>query len=65
MVTDEHGIIVERIVGDRNTYMTLLQLAVSGILSKEGNKAFKKAIDKISLETLAHEPENENNGAEG
>lgn len=50
MLTDEHNLCVRR---DNNGYVTtatLLQQAVSGVLSKKANKQFQKTVGKL-LET--------------
>lgn len=47
MVFDEVQLVVQRVNKRHATDATLLQLAVSGVLSKEGNKLFKKQIKAL------------------
>lgn len=50
MLSDETNICVRRVNNGHVTDATLLQQAVSGVLSKKANKQFQKTISKI-LET--------------
>lgn len=50
MVSDEASLCVRRDNNGHVTTATLLQQAVSGVLSKKGNKQFEKTIKKL-LET--------------
>jgi len=47
MLTDEHNLCVRRDNNGHVTTATLLQQAVSGVLSKKGNKLFEKSIGKL------------------
>jgi hypothetical protein len=55
MLLDEHNLVVERLNGLEVTRATLLQLAVSSILSKKAGKEFDKHIASLNIETFAHE----------
>jgi hypothetical protein len=48
MVWDEARIVVDRDNGMEATRAVLLQLAVSSVLSKEGGKAFREQIEKLT-----------------
>jgi len=47
MLQDEARLVVQRVNNGHVTTATLLQQAVSGVLSKEGNKAFRKVIKEL------------------
>ena len=47
MLMDEARLITQRVNVGHVTTATLLQSAVSGILSKRANKEFKKQIDRL------------------
>lgn len=55
MLLDEHNLVVERLNGMEVTRATLLQLAVSSILSKKAGKEFDKSISALNIETFAYE----------
>lgn len=48
MVWDEGRLVVDRLNGLMATEMTLLQLAVAGVLSKKAGKEFEKQINRIT-----------------
>ena len=52
---DEHNIVVERVNASEVTRATLLQLAISGVLSSKSYKLYTQKVDALSFETLAHE----------
>lgn len=56
MLLDEYNLVVERINGLEVTRATLLQLAVSSVLSKKAGKVFDKQIKRLTVETEAYEP---------
>ena len=47
ILQDEARLVVQRVNNGHVTTATLLQQAVSGVLSKEGNKAFRKVIKEL------------------
>lgn len=47
---DEARLVVERVNNGHVTTAVLLQMAVSGVLSKKANKAFQKQIKKLTEE---------------
>lgn len=47
MLHDEARLVVQRVNNSHVTTATLLQQAVSGVLSKEGNKTFQKTIKSL------------------
>lgn len=55
MVSDEHALVVERMNGYEVTRATLLQNAVSSILSKKGGELFRKHINSLNIVTTARE----------
>lgn len=62
MLLDEHNLVVERLNGLEVTRATLLQLAVSSILSKKAGKEFDKNIATLNIETFAYEAPIEEEG---
>lgn len=48
MVWVESGFVVERINRDEANRAILLQMAVSAVISKKGNKAFQKRIKELT-----------------
>lgn len=52
---DEGNIVVERVNASEATRATLLQLAISGILSKKSGKLFQDKVAALTFETVAHE----------
>jgi hypothetical protein len=44
---DEAALVVERVNNGHATQATLLQMAVSGVLSKKANKAFQEQIKNL------------------
>lgn len=54
---DEGNIVVERVNAMEATRATLLQLAISGILSEKSGKLFQKKLAELSFETIAREDE--------
>lgn len=44
---DEAAIVVQRVNNGHATTAVLLQMAVSGVLSTKGNKAFQKTIKSL------------------
>lgn len=44
---DEASLVVERVNNSHATQATLLQMAVSGVLSKKANKAFQEQIKSL------------------
>lgn len=55
MLLDEHNLVVEHINGVEVTRATLLQQAVSSVLSKQAGKEFDKTIASLNIETIAYE----------
>lgn len=53
---DESNLVIERENTRIVTEATLLQLAVSSILSDKGRTAFRKEINKLNVKTVPHEP---------
>jgi len=52
---DEANIVVERVNAQEVTRATLLQLAISGVLSKKSAALFDKQLARLSFETVAYE----------
>lgn len=57
MLSDEAAIVIERLNGEEVTRATLLRLAISAVLSKEGGRHFDRQIGVLNIETLPHEGE--------
>lgn len=47
MLRDESRLVVQRVNNGHVTTASLLQQAVSGVLSKQGNKEFRKTVTKL------------------
>lgn len=57
MLLDEFCLVIERLNAAEVTRATLLQSAISSVLSKKGGKVFDKTVKNLNIRTVARKTE--------